>query len=442
MMAEVRTINVSNAVDLALINNPQIKQMAEDVNVAKAQLNESFADLALPKVSLSAGFTLLDPQTVESNVINPLEEFPSSMLSLFHLGSISFPTYTNVYMDNYSAGLSVNKTLFSGFKYLNSWRLKQINLDITQKKFEDKKREVVSGTLSSFYNLFLLRENISLSEQQNITLSNQQRNVEMNYVNGTATEYDKIRVQVLNTYNRPRLLSVQNAYRTAKMAFCDSLGIKDYDQVEFVGNLLDSTNLTMENEDENTLIAQAISNDINLKALDYTIETMKITREINDGTKYPSLAAFFNFKDDYTKDSILDVDRRWITSWTTGLQLNIPVDDWLPVSRTANMVSETEANIRKSVDMRDQMRDSIALQVRSLLMQLEVSKVNISSQMEGMSQAKLGLDVANKRYNAGATPASEIIDSEFSYTQAQAAYLQAIYDYYSSVLKLKRMIGE
>jgi outer membrane protein TolC len=86
--------------------------------------------------------------------------------------------------------------------------------------------------------------------------------------------------------------------------------------------------------------------------------------------------------------------------------------------------------------------DNVTLQVKTLLMQLEVSKENITGQIEGLNQAKLGLSVANTRYEAGVALASEIIDSEFSYTQAQTAYLQGVFDYYSSILKLKRLIGE
>jgi outer membrane protein len=426
-LPEVRTLSISNVVELALQNDSRIKQMAEEVVIAQAQLNQSMADYTLPDITANAGFTLLDPLTVNDGIFS-LPGFPVQ--------------FTNVFMDNYTGGITVSKTLFTGFRLWNSLRIKQINLELMNKRMEDKKKEITYNTLSSFYNLFLLKENISLSEEQEQTLSNQVRNIELNFENGTASEYDKVRVNVLFTYNQPRLLSARNSYKTAKISLCDSIGIKDYDNVEFTGNFMEYTNLTMTNLSENEAINRSFSNDINLKAMDYNIEMLKITRDINDSAKYPTLSAYFNLKDDYKKENMTNTDRSWVPSWTAGLQLSFPVDDWLPISKTANTVSESDANIRKNMEARRQMADSLALQVKSLLMQLEVSRINISSQLSGLNQAKLGLELANKRYDAGAGLASEIIDSEFSFTQAQTSYLQAVFDYCSSVLKLKRLIGE
>ncbi len=439
LAGEVRTITVSNAVELALMNNLQLKQSGDDVAIAKAQLGQSFADYAVPKISANGSLTFLDPQTVNNGILDSFTAGPPAGGFPFTLIPVQ---YTNVFADNYSAGISVNKTLFTGFRLWNSMRVKQISLDLANRKYEDKKKEITYNTLYSFYNLFLLRENIKLSEGQDASLSNQVRNIGLNYVNGSASEYDKIRVNVLYKYNQPRLLTARNAYQTARISLCDSIGIKDYDDVEFIGNLMDYTNLILTDLTESNVLEKAFSNDIGLKTMDYSIEILKVTKDINDGAKYPTLSAFFNYKTDYEKYNMTNAGRDWVTGWNTGLQLSIPIDDWLPVSRTANSVEEVNANIRKSLNAREQMAENLSLQVKSLLMQLEVAKINVGSQLEGLNQAQLGLDVANKRYGAGAALASEIIDSEFSFTQAQMGYLQAVFDYYTSILKLKRLTGE
>lgn len=143
LAGQIRTLSASNAIDLALQNNLQIKQMGEDVAIAQAQMNQSFADFAMPKISANAGFTLLDPLTVSNAVVDPLAEFPPSLLNnpLFSSFASQSFAFTNVYADNYSGGISISKTLFSGFRLWNGLRAKQINLDLMNKKFEDKKRK-------------------------------------------------------------------------------------------------------------------------------------------------------------------------------------------------------------------------------------------------------------------------------------------------------------
>ena len=56
---DIRTINVSNAVELALKNNLDLKQAEKDIMIAEAQYGESFADFSLPGVALSGSFTLI-----------------------------------------------------------------------------------------------------------------------------------------------------------------------------------------------------------------------------------------------------------------------------------------------------------------------------------------------------------------------------------------------
>lgn len=430
---QLQTVTVSNALALAVRNNLQLKQAGEDIKIAEAQLGQSLADYAIPKVTASGSLTFLDPLSVQDGVISSYSFTPPMTLVPVN--------YTNVFSDNYSAGISVTKTIFNGFKLWNSMRVKQINLEIAKNKFEDKKKDVIYNTLYSFYSLFLLKENISLAEDQNGSLSNQMRNIQMNYETGSATEYDRVRVRVLYQNNQPRILSARNAYRTTKISLCDSLGLKDYDNVEFIGQISDFTNFIVSGMNATNAVDLALSNDINLKTLDQTIEIQKLQRDISDASHYPILSASFSFKDDFKKENMTNSDRSWVPSWNAGLQLSIPVDDWLPFSKTANAVSEAEANLRKNIEARQQMVDSLSLQVRSLLLQLDVAKITLDGQKEGLKQAKLGLQIANERYAVGSANVSEIIDSEFSYTQAQLGYLQSLFDYCNSILKLNRLIG-
>jgi len=118
------------------------------------------------------------------------------------------------------------------------------------------------------------------------------------------------------------------------------------------------------------------------------------------------------------------------------------IDDWLPSSKTSKMIEESEENIKKAEYLRSQMVDSITLQVDRLLMQLEEAKQNIASQSEAVRLAKLGYDLANKRYRYGTSSSLEVSDALLSLNQAELNYLQAVFSYYSSTLQLKKMIGE
>ena len=99
MAAEIRTVNLSNAIDLALQNNLSISKTEKDIAVAQAQYGESFADLTMPSINGDARYTELDPLTVSEGDI----DFNSLLPAGFLPPGVAFPIITNVYPDNYHA---------------------------------------------------------------------------------------------------------------------------------------------------------------------------------------------------------------------------------------------------------------------------------------------------------------------------------------------------
>ncbi len=438
LFAEIRTITLSNAVDLALRNNLSISQAEKEIEIAEAQYGQAMADFAMPSVSASASFTELDPMSVQNGIISlGIPVFNGKSVQIMNIGPI-----TNVYPDNYHSGVSISKPLFAGFKLWNNLSIKQAMVDFAKTKLTDMKKEVVSSVSISFYNLFLIKENMKMTGDLNRSLKDHMDYAKNTYQAGNATEYDYIRAGVQYKINQPVLLQLSNAYTSQKLAFCQQIGIDNPAGVEFVGDLYDTTNINLPLTNLEQITDLALSNDINLKGIDINIEVMKLSQKIAEGGKLPTLAAFFNYDYDYTKtNSFAVIDRNWNNSWSTGLQLSIPIDSWIPVvSKTWNMSLEAEKTINKLEIQKKQIIDVIALQVQTLLLQIDQSRENMKSQEENVSQAQLGYRLADLRYKAGNSTEMEVIDAEVAVNQAEASYLGAIFDYFSSNLKLIRLI--
>ena len=172
--------------------------------------------------------------------------------------NVVFPTgityYTNVFPDNYSAGVTISKPLFAGFKLWNLLEIKQMNLDLAKKKYEDTKSSITYNTEVSFYNIMVLRENIKLTQDLDRMLSNQLQSAIIGYNNGIVSELDRVRAEVLYENNMPLLLQAQNSYIQASIALCNLIGVKDYAAVVFLGDLMDYTNVVLTNNNEDNII--------------------------------------------------------------------------------------------------------------------------------------------------------------------------------------------
>ena len=262
----------------------------------------------------------------------------------------------------------------------------------------------------------------------------------MNFDNGIVSEYDFVRIEVLYKNNQPNLIQAKNAYQAAHIALSYALGISDYSNVVFVGDMMEYTNIIFTNSDEVNIIDRVVSNSIDLLSLDYSLKMLKLTKGISEASFYPVISASFGYQYSYKRE-FTDTEQNWWPSWTAGIQLNMAIDSWIPISRTAETSREYQETLNKTEFARQSVLNGLQLQVKTLLLQLDQSRQNIASQQEGLRLAQIGLKMANVQFAAGQASAIDLTDAEASYTQAMGNYLQAVYSYFSSILRLKRLMG-
>jgi hypothetical protein len=235
----------------------------------------------------------------------------------------------------------------------------------------------------------------------------------------------------------PALDKLLDSYAVSMTAFCLNIGIAASNDLELNGSLYDATNGIVEPE-EPALLAAALAGDINLRVLDDLLEEMKIAGKIASGAKYPSLAGFFNYNLDYKKENMYVDERSWVNGWNCGLNLTVPVDGWLPFSKTAGVEAEADANIQKAAALRAQAVDEVRLTVKTLMVQMKETKLLMGRYASTEAKAKRAYELSEDRYNTGIASSVEVTDSEMQYTEVYSAYLQALYDYTATWNRITR----
>ena len=111
----------------------------------------------------------------------------------------------------------------------------------------------------------------------------------------------------------------------------------------------------------------------------------------------------------------------------------------LPHERWVNQARVSLDKIRTN---KDQLLDSIKLEVKSTVFDLEAAQKLIRVQEGIVEEAAEGLRIANVQHGSGLITGVELTDVELSHTQAQVNRLQAIHDYIIAVARLERAIGD
>ncbi|MCX7882758.1 MAG: TolC family protein [Brevinematales bacterium] len=444
--------DLSHFLSLASANNPTLKQSRLDLQVAQAQYEQAWADFWLPDVSAGVSFTYLDPDTINRGKMT-VPQYSMTNLNLPVLNGgiptgeyVPVPTmiptgYTTnqtVFADNYGIQFQVAKPLFLGFRLANTLKIRELNLRLAKQKLLDQEQSIKASVIQSYYNLLLLKENIRLSKQLSDALRKRYESMQANYRAGLVSDYDVLKVEVQYKNTLPTIQRLETTYTTALQQFWQLIGTNGEPQ----GNLLDATNLTLTTTNQEEILGSVLSNHVSLVQIRTTREIQEYTTRIQYADKLPTVTSFFNLKYDYKLTNSSDKERTWVSSWSIGVSVSIPIDEWLPFSKNNALLRESALSKEKTDLALKTLEDQIRLQVNSLLSQINDQKQAIDAQTLNMRQAQRGLSMANDRYQKGYISSLDVTDAETSYSQAQVNYLQAIYDYVNSIVKLKQLLYE
>ena len=419
-------ITLEDALTIAFDNDKTLKQAEYDVRIAQVQKDASFSDLFMPSLSISGGLNLSESQEYTMNNMST--------------GVYSSP-------DTWSASASLSKTLFTGFRNWNTDRARDVNLQMQKDIYYDEKKNVDLNTKLNFYNTFVAQENYRVYLQQQMNYSNRMRETYIKYRNGQVSEYEYLNAKVQYETTKPQVVTLSNQYQSLKLTFIRQIGLTNAaDEVDLVGSILDATNITLPDIAYDDLLTIIMNNNIELKNMSSNLEMLEYNRKVARSYLWPTLSASANVgvtTVDKVKmeNGTFTKNRGGEFNWGVGFSLNYALDSLLPFSSTAKGAEEIELSIKQMEVSYDQLRDTIEVSSRDLISTARSQALNLQSQAENARTAAYALQMAQRQYRGGTISMLEVNDAEVVYLNAQLAYLQAIYEYFSSTLQVLKLLG-
>lgn len=419
-------ITLEDALTIAFDNDKTLKQAEYDVRIAQVQKDASFSDLFMPSLSISGGLNLSESKEYTMNNMST--------------GVYSSP-------DTWSASASLSKTLFTGFRNWNTDKARDVNLQMQKDIYYDEKKNVDLNTKLNFYNTFVAQENYRVYLQQQMNYSNRMRETYIKYRNGQVSEYEYLNAKVQYETTKPQVITLSNQYQSLKLTFIRQIGLTNAaDEVDLVGSILDATNITLPDMEYDDLLTIIMNNNIELKNMSSNLEMLEYNRKVARSYLWPTLSASANVgvtTVDKVKmeNGTFTKNRGGEFNWGVGFSLNYALDSLLPFSSTAKGAEEIELSIKQMEVSYDQLRDTIEVSSRDLISTARSQALNLQSQAENARTAAYALQMAQRQYRGGTISMLEVNDAEVVYLNAQLAYLQAIYEYFSSTLQVLKLLG-
>lgn len=408
------TLTLDEALRTAEQNQPQLRQARATVDAADARADASMAPL-LPQVTGTGSYSRTTSNYAPQPGASPR-------------ASSSNPTSFDT-TDYWRFGLNASQVIYDFGQTTGKWRASQATAEVQRANQEVTRRSVFLTTRTSFFQARAQKELVSVAEQ---TVANQQRHLEQiqGFVEAqTRPEIDLAQARVGVANARLQLVQAQSGYATAKAQLNLAMGVvrgTDYDVAD------DAIPVIQGEEGPLDPLLQEAMKRPDLMALQQQIRAQEASIRATRGAYGPTLSATTGLT-----EAGPDLNKM-VWNWSGGIQMNWPIFQGYA---TRAQVREGEATMSSLRAQLDYSKQQIALQIEQARLAIRAARESMSYADIAVDNAKLRLDLAEGRYQAGVGSMLELADAQLAYTNAAAQKVQSQYTLATARAQLLQAVG-
>jgi outer membrane protein len=410
---DVLRLTLDQAVGLGLKQNPtaqiailQAAQSEQDRNIARADL--------LPQVNAKV--------SDEAQKVNLLAEFG---------GRSPFPGFPKTLgpYQVFSAGPTVGATIFD----LTLWRryqAAQSTVGASRATSLSTREQVILlvvsqyiGTLRAVANVEASQSRVDLAQ----ALYDQAADLQKE---GVGTGIDTLRANVELQNEKQRLLEAENDRETSLFGLSKLLNLDPRQRIELGDSL--SFFDTPQPEVEPSMEA-ALAERQEWKSLQSQIKSAKFQKSASQDLRLPSLRFDGNF--DYVGTS----GNTTLPTYTYEASVSLPL---FTGGRIRAEVVRADLEIRKLEQQQADLRNQIALDVKTALLNLSSARSEVQVANLGVQLSREEVDQARDRFKAGVANNIEVIQAQDSLSRANDNQIAALYRFNQARADLARSVGQ
>jgi outer membrane protein TolC len=444
-----QTLTLEDAVRAALLNNRDLRTAHLQVDVAEKQVAEAWSTV-FPTVELNASYTRnISPAVsfLPAQIVNP-DAGPDEFVAI-RFGA-----------DNaWSSNIRFEQPLFQAKAFLGvgaSGRFRELQ----EETVRGVAHSIVTRVRISYYSVLLAREQERLLNNSVQRVRSALSEAQAMNRAGMMSEYDVLRLEVELGNLEPNLRRAENAVVRARRDLAVELNSEAVEGSAVVGVLSElniddpaantPANLSLlmgglpstvaENRDELIAASMTLRSDVRQLVL---VQSLRHTEMRVEQVEYlPRVSLFGNYIINAQQNGGADFfghgaqERAY--SRLAGIQVTVPVFAGM---RESARTGQKRAALRQAETNTDLVRDRAEAQVRSLLDEVEESRLRAQAQKKAVTQAQRGFDIASAQFREGIGSQLERTDAEVALRQSEFNYAQAVFDYLAARARLDEATG-
>jgi outer membrane protein TolC len=433
-----RPLTIDDAVQLALKQNPSILEQIQQLKVQKGLVFQAQSKL-LPQLTAASNYSQnaneLSPTTRRSPVdllaVPPSQVTPQGTVTTFPLLAIP-PSELQATTANqtWQVTLTVSQLIWDGGATIASRRAARINEDAAYYTLRDTIDTVVETVRTQFYQILLNKALVQVQEESVNLLQSQLEDQRSRYEAGTVPQFNVLQAEGTLENQIPQLIAAQNNYRISQATLARTLGIPAGPQYTTDNPLpiQGTLNYTPIQYDLGTALIEARANRPFLKAQRSAILASVENITVQASGYQPTITADVGLeaRSNPTTNSFSET----LQGWFLGVQGSWNIFDGF---LTYGKVKQAKAQLEQAKVTYDDSVRQVELEVATAVSNLREAAGTVDSAQTGVNVNLEALRLADERLAAGTGTQLDVLTQQENLTTARSTLVQAQFSYISAV---------
>lgn len=412
-------INLQQAIQMGLDSSRNLRISQTRLDIARAKYNQAL-DATIPSVRLSGNYTRLSdiemPKILFPGATEPVALFP-------------------VYLNNYSAGVSVSETVFSGFRLKYARESQQLLQQASTFDFQKDKEDIALNIATAYLTIYKIQTSLRLIDEELKQIQERVRVTAISEKNGLATHNDLLRWQLQESNIQLTGIDLRNNLDVANYNFNLMLGTG-----KNVVIIPDSTDLNR-NDALNTLdsyMASAQKSRADLLAADLRSKAMYNNLKVAENSDLPRLTVGADFLDARPNQRFIPPVDAFRFTWSVGLSLS-----WDLVSLYSNRhnVDEARAVYRQNAEGLGLLSDGVKAEINQNYLSYKQSMEKINVMQKSVEQAEENFRLMDSRYKNSLVTLSELLEANTTLLSSRINFELARADRQIAYYRLQKSVS-
>lgn len=412
-------LSLNRAIDIALKEQPTIKQSRE--NVAASRYGIGVARAAyLPQVNFVSNYYYGNAFPGSSNK-------PGTSGTTGSTGSVGGLGVTNFYLYQFQA----SQLIYDFGKTPGLISESRATFGQTQQDYAGTRQQVVLDVRTAYFGYLAAQRAQKVQEEtvrQNQDLLKQAQGF---YKVGLKAKYDVTQAEANLYQAEANLIQAKNNVQLAQVTLTTALGLKTWPFTQ-VEDVLEVTTQPRSLEE------------LKSKALERRPEILKNRQlqEFNRAAVNVAWAGYFPVLTSTAAYGWQSVDQPFSTlpsNWYVGAAVTVPIFEGLS---TAYSLSQNKAQLRASVENYEVLRLNVTKEVNQAYLNVKTGWELIRATKKALEAARENLRLAWGRYQTGVGTVIEFTTAQVQFSQADLNFVQALYNYRVFEAQLDKSIGK